>query len=226
MHHRKHGFTDVFDPDGGAGRPYGGPPERVLELPNIARPVVLKHKIFCGRRNCFMFEAGFVFAFKIDLVQQAIDEKTDIADALKQFKNDEGNFVREGFFETILANLNLPSDAEYKERLKHLESGIHMVTKEKRQVSYLFQQVDQFLEQYLQTKEQVNEQLKTQYEPQLKEKERLLAQQMGAQITLTPESDPEFMNLLAKNYARLDEQYNQALGQVKEELKRVASFKK
>lgn len=154
------------------------------------------------------------------------DEKTDIADALKQFKNDEGNFVREGFFETILANLNLPSDAEYKERLKHLESGIHMVTKEKRQVSYLFQQVDQFLEQYLQTKEQVNEQLKTQYEPQLKEKERLLAQQMGAQITLTPESDPEFMNLLAKNYARLDEQYNQALGQVKEELKRVASFKK
>jgi hypothetical protein len=154
------------------------------------------------------------------------DEKTDIAGAFKQFKNDEGNFVREGFFETILANLNLPSNAEYKERLKYLESGIHLVTKEKRQVSYLFQQVDQFFEQYLQTKEQVNEQLKTQYEPQLKEKERLLAQQMGSQITLTPESDPEFMNLLAKNYARLDEQYNQALGQVKEELKRVASFKK
>jgi len=149
------------------------------------------------------------------------EEKSDPGKELKQHGGQEGAYVREGFFQTLLANLSLPSDEAYKDHLKRIESGLLFVMKERRQVGYLIQQIDQFFEQYLQTRDQVTEQLKQQYEPQLREKEKQLAQQMGAQIHLTPESDPEFANLLSKNLARLEEQYNQALGQAKDELSRM-----
>jgi hypothetical protein len=154
------------------------------------------------------------------------DEAVDPASAIKKFPNDAAGFVREGFFQTLTANLSLPVDGEYKSALRHLEEGMHVVIKERRQISYLFQQVDQFFEQYLQTREQVAEQLKQQYEPQLREKERLLAKQMGAQVKLAPESDPEFVNILSKNLSRLEAQYNQALAQVKDELARLFNPKR
>ena len=146
------------------------------------------------------------------------EEKVDVSGELKKRADSEGRSVREGFFQTMLANLSLPSEESYAEQIKKLEEGVHFVIKDKKNVSYLFQQIDQFFKQYLQTRDQVGEQLKQQYEPQLREKERQLAKQMGAQIHLTPESDPEFMNLLQKNLARLEEQYSQALTQVKDEL--------
>lgn len=156
----------------------------------------------------------------------AAEDTPDPSSEFKRYSRDEAPYVREGFLETILANLSLPNDGDYKERLTQLEKALQFIVKDKRQLSYLFQQVDQFFEQYLQTKQQVEEQLKQQYEPQLREKERALAQQMGAQIQLKPESDPEFMNLLSKNLTRLEEQYNQALGQVKDELTRIARIKR
>ncbi|MBT3275220.1 MAG: hypothetical protein HN368_18850, partial [Spirochaetales bacterium] len=38
---------------------------------------------------------------------------------------------------------------------------------------------------------------------------------------LTPEQDPEFVTLLSKNYARLEEQYANALRQAKEQLQQM-----
>ena len=146
------------------------------------------------------------------------EEKVDVSGELKSRADAEGRNVKEGFLHTILANLSLPTDDTYPGRIKKLEEGVHHVVKDKKSVSHLFQQIDQFFKQYLQTRDQVGEQLKQQYEPQLREKERQLAKQMGSQIRLTAESDPEYMNLLHKNLARLEEQYSQALVQVKDEL--------
>ncbi len=154
------------------------------------------------------------------------DGPVDLVKELKKYAGQEGDYVREGFFQTITANLSLPSDGSYRDSLKKIETGLAGVIKERRQVGYLFHQIDQFFDQYLKAREQVTEQLKQQYEPQLREKERQLAKQMGAQIQLTPESDPEFMNLLSKNLARLEEQYNQALRQAKDELSRMFAARK
>lgn len=149
------------------------------------------------------------------------EEKVDPEKELKQYGGDEGAHVRDGFFQTILANFSLPTDESYKDQLKKIETGLLFVMKERRQVGYLMQQIDQFFDQYLKTRDQVTEQLKQQYEPQLREKEKKLAQQMGATIRLTPESDPEFINILSKNLSRLEEQYAQALQQAKDELTKM-----
>ena len=148
-------------------------------------------------------------------------EEEDPVSQLKSFSGKELTWVKEGFFQIMLANINLPVDTEYQDKIKLIESGLLTVLKEKRQISYMFQQVRQFFDQYLETRDQLEDSVKQQYEPQLREKERLLAQQMGAQIHLAPESDPEFVSLLAKNMSRLEQQYNQALQQVKDQLKQL-----
>ena len=73
----------------------------------------------------------------------------------------------------------------------------------------------------MEAREQIETGVKEQYEPKLREKEVLLEKQMGAKVHLTHEQDPEFLALLSKNYSRLDEQYNQALQQVKDQLKQL-----
>ncbi|MAG13843.1 MAG: hypothetical protein CMN78_04535 [Spirochaetales bacterium] len=148
-------------------------------------------------------------------------EEKDPLSRLKSYSGKELGWVKEGFFRVMVANINLPVDADFVDKVKRVEDGLHAVLREKRQISYMFQQVREFFEQYLGSRDQMEESVKQQYEPQMREKERLLAQQMGAEIHLSPESDPEFVSLLAKNFSRLEEQYNQALQQVKDQLKQL-----
>ena len=150
-----------------------------------------------------------------------VGEKSDPNEAFKSHSGEEARWVKEGFFQTLIANLSLPADDSYEEGLRNFEKGFLFVIKEKKQLNYLFQQLEQFFRQYLQTRDQVQDQLKQQYEPKLREKEKLLAKQMGGQIHLTPEADPEFIDILSKNLSRLEAQYYQALGQIKDELGRL-----
>lgn len=148
------------------------------------------------------------------------DEK-DVQAKIKALSGEEQRWLRDGFFQVMIANVNLPTVDEFREKLSLVEKGMQLVIKEKKQVAYVFQQIGQFFEQYLQSRDQLVEGLKQQYEPQLREKERLLEQQMGAKVHLSPEQDPEFTALLTKNYSQLEEQYNNALRQAKDQLQNM-----
>ncbi len=158
------------------------------------------------------------------LASEFLDPAKDDVDVMGTFKKysvKEQRWVKQGFIEALCANISLPNDRDYGDRLATLEKGITLVIKEKRQVRHIFQQVQQFFEQYLDTQDQVGEQLKEQYASKLREKEEQLSKQMGTQVKLNPESDPEFANILSKNLSRLEQQYNEALRQVKDEIKRM-----
>ncbi len=146
----------------------------------------------------------------------------EVASKLKSLPDSEKKPYVEGFSGVLIANLTLPSGDEFDEKLTALEKGFQTIVKDKKQVTYIFQQIGQFFEQYIKTRLQIENAVKEQYEPKLREKERLLEQQMGAKVHLTHEQDQEYLALLSKNYSRLDEQYNQALGEVKDQLKQMS----
>ena len=148
------------------------------------------------------------------------DEKQLLA-KIKSLADNEKRWFKEGVFDVLVANLNLPANDSFTEKLQALEKALQTLLKERKQISYVFQQISQFFTQYLQSREQMAAALKKQCEPQLREKERLLEQQLGTKVRLTPEQDKEFMALLAKNYSQLDAQHNQALHQVKDQLKQM-----
>lgn len=147
--------------------------------------------------------------------------ESEVTSKLKSLSGSDRKPFIEGFSSVLQANLTLPQSDDFSEKLTQLEKGFQAIIKEKKQVTYVFQQVSQFFEQYFQARDQLEAGVKEQYEPKLREKERALEQQMGAKVALTHEQDPEFLALLSKNYSRLDEQYTQALQQVKDQLKQM-----
>lgn len=131
-------------------------------------------------------------------------------------------YLKKGIFDTAMANLVLPSEEGYEEKMAVVEKVLLSIIKDRKKVDVLFKQLSGFFSQFLENKEKIHKSLETQFAPRLRQKEEQLAKQTGRKVKLNPAQDPEFLNYLNMNLAKLDEQYSSALDEVREELKRLA----
>lgn len=144
----------------------------------------------------------------------------DLQEEIKKLETSEPEELKKGILDTLLANIILPQNDEIdQENLEKLEKAVITVIPKSDKVSYVFQQIMGLFQQYLENKKHYRDTLAAQYEPRLREKAEKLKQQFGEAIDLTPEADPEFLQLLHKNLNQLEEQYQSALNQGKEQLK-------
>ncbi len=143
----------------------------------------------------------------------------ELAAELSAAKGEEAAWLREGCFSVLAANLTLPQDDSYKERLERVQEGLAAVTGQKKQVNYLFEQVVQFFEQYLENQEQLIQALEKQFAPRLRQREQEMERQFGQRVSLNPAQDPEFAKMLKQHMGKLEAQYSDALKQAKEQLR-------
>lgn len=136
---------------------------------------------------------------------------------------EEQEWFREGAMDTILANLTLPRLEADLQKLPALQSAMTSLSDDEAESEDLFSQLTKLFQQYLGNIDQLEDALKQQYEPQLRQKEMQMRQQTGQEVTLTAETDPEFLKILADQMSKMDQQYNGILKQVKEELRKPAS---
>jgi hypothetical protein len=153
-----------------------------------------------------------------DFLSEPGNKELDLGKYLKKLPGEEKKWAMEGISEILSANLVLPKDNSYKQRLDAVSQAYAAVCRERKQIAQIFAQVEQFFEQYLQNRDQLQESLESQYAPQLQAKQKELAKQFGTEVQLSPMQDPEFITILQKNLARLEQQYQEALNQVKEQL--------
>ena len=146
-------------------------------------------------------------------------EKSEISEKLKYYKGEELEWFKSGALDTILANLTLPRLEADLDKMVPLEGAAALISGKKRDISDLFDQLKQLFSQYLSNLDQLEDGLKQQYEPQLRQKEMQLKQQTGQDIRLSPEQDPEFMDLLSKQFSRMEQQYNDVLKQAKDQIR-------
>ena len=146
-----------------------------------------------------------------------------LKDSLQSYSKKEEKWVKEGILETIMSNLSLPTTKADLDRLPRLKEVLQLFIKDKKQVAYIIDQVKQFFNQYLENRDHIHQSLEEQFAPRMREKEQQLAQQLGTEVQLSPESDPEFAEYLRKHFGQLDEQYQQALDQVKGQIKGMFS---
>lgn len=126
---------------------------------------------------------------------------------------------KEGMVLTLLSNLTLPRNNLFKDNLtKVIELG-KLLGEGNEELESLLGQIEGFFGQYLDSQDQLVEQMKKQFAPALKQKEAQLRKQYGPNFTLRPEQDPEFMKVLDKQLAQLDEQYANILEQAKSQIK-------
>ena len=174
-----------------------------------ADPVKIKHdlKVKEGR------QLAAAYLMDIDVTKEETKEK------LETYSGEEKKAVQEGFALTLLSNLALPRNANFKESFtKVLDLG-SIIAQEDTQITDLLSQMEGFFSQYLQNQEEMIERMKQQFAPHLEQKQAQLRQQYGPNYNLRAEQDPEFMKLLDKNLSQLDDQYNNILLQAKDQLK-------
>jgi hypothetical protein len=129
--------------------------------------------------------------------------------------------VREQMVETILANISLPQDELYVEALGRVKQAAEFLSDGKKGLKELFVQTDQLYQQYIQSREQLLDMAKQQYEPHLKRKQEQLTRQMGRQVNLQAEQDPDFIKFLEANYKHLEDSFEESLEEIKESLRKL-----
>ena len=160
-------------------------------------------------------------------------ESTDLAASLAAQPKDKRKAVREGMFETLSAQLQLPTAEASLEAFAPIAKGFSILAlspvgngllggvggamAEKR-VAALLQQIEGFLKQYLGDMRNVEQAIRQQWGPKLREKERQLAARMGQEVRLDPMTDPEFSAFYKQNVSAVRQQYLDALERAKTDL--------
>ncbi len=147
--------------------------------------------------------------------------ETDMKEKLKAYSGKELKWVKEGVYQTLVANIVLPLDENYREKLNVISRGLPEIVPDKKRLSMIFDQLTKFFDQYLENKKAVRTQLEQQFAPRLRQREAQLSKQMGQNVRLNPMQDPEFANALQRNLGSLEERYQTALADLKNELRKM-----
>ena len=148
-------------------------------------------------------------------------DKTDLEKKIKSFSEGDKPFFIEGLKKTFLSNLRLPKTDKFEDLPDKIMEGVSLFTTNKKNTAVMIEQIKQFFSQYLENRSQLIEALKQQYAPRLMQKQQEMAKQYGQEVTLSPDQDPEFMELLKTNLLKLETQYGDSLSKAKEELEKI-----
>ncbi len=149
------------------------------------------------------------------------DSSVNLEASLKRYGGKQAQWVKEGMFQVLLANLVLPQDQIALKKARRIGEAVLDVMGNKRNLKNIFAQLDSFFEEYIGEKERLREALTQQYTPRLKQKEEELSKKMGGPVSIDVNSDPEFLSLLRKTLNQLDDRYQAVLNQAKDQLSSI-----
>ena len=141
--------------------------------------------------------------------------KKSLEEEIKKSPKEEQASLKQGIFDVLVSQLTLPDAEEDLKRVESAAKGIQTVLNDNRFGS-MVKQLSQLLRQYLNEAAQYEEAIKRQYAPKLRQKEEELSRRLGRQVQLDPFQDPEFVAFFNQNINALKENYQTAIGQVKE----------
>ena len=148
-------------------------------------------------------------------------DNDELVKRIKTYTGNEKKIFIEGIRKTFLSNLHLPKTVEFEELFNKIKVGFSTITTNKKNVNMMVEQIKQFYTQYLENRSQLIDALKQQYAPRLMQKQQEMAERYGQEVTLSPERDPEFMELVKSNLMKLETQYEDSLSKAKDELDKI-----
>jgi hypothetical protein len=155
-----------------------------------------------------------------------------LVEKLGQYPKEKRAAVREGIFEVLASQIQLPTNEASMDKLESLSAGFSAIAANSgtgllggvgsavadKRVQALFQQLAGFFKQYLDDMKNVEQAIRKQWGPKIREKERQMAARMGQDVRIDPMSDPEFAAFYKQNVSAARAQYQAALDKAKEDL--------
>jgi hypothetical protein len=158
-------------------------------------------------------------------------ESGSLEEKLSKYPKDKRLPVREGMFDVLASQIQLPANEASASKLEILSAGFSALAagsgagllgagsaKADKRVQALFQQLAGFFKQYLDDMKNVEQAIKKQWGPKIREKERQMAARMGQDVRIDPMSDPEFAAFYKQNVSAARAQYQAALEKAKLDL--------
>jgi hypothetical protein len=150
------------------------------------------------------------------LANDFLSGEKSLEEELKKVSKEEQKSVRQGAFEVLVSQVNLPAVPEDLKRLERVGKGLAAIIGDRR-FSMLYQQFTQAVSGFLDEAAQYEDALKRQYGPKLRQKEEEIARRIGRQIKLDPFQDPEFVAFFNQNISALRANYESLVDQVREQ---------
>jgi hypothetical protein len=140
----------------------------------------------------------------------------DLAEEIKNTPLEQQESLKQGIFDVLISQINLPTVKEDEIRLELAGKGLQTVINNK-QFNVLFQQLTQILSRYLQEASQYEQAIRQQYAPKLRHKEEELSRRLGREVRIDPLQDPEFIAFFNQHMNVLKNNYEPVVKKVKEE---------
>lgn len=155
------------------------------------------------------------------------DAETGYLDSIIEKSSDSAGqegatWVKDGMKKVLFSNLKLPENEASLSKIEKLNKAFMAIcsSEGKKELPHVFQQVKELFDQYLHNKSGIEEKLKQNYAGKLAEKEATLSAQLGQEVHLNAENDPEYQKYLSKMYNDLDQQYADVLLKVRIEIEK------
>jgi hypothetical protein len=142
--------------------------------------------------------------------------KNGLEGELKKCPKEELGALKQGIFDLLVTQINLPLVKEDQSRIEAAGKGIQLVMGDGR-FAVLYKQFLQAIAQYLDEMAQYDELIRRQYAPKLRQKEEELSRRLGREIQLDPLQDPEFVKAYTQTMNALKENYQGMVDQVREQ---------
>jgi 3-methyladenine DNA glycosylase Tag len=156
------------------------------------------------------------------LVSRLFDDAAfSLKEALKAFDPKRLPLVREGFIQSLLANLVLPADEFGMKRNRTIGQAVTAAVGDSKKLAVMFSQLENFFKEFLEERKRVIEAVERQYLPRLKKKEEELSRQMGRPVKVNPSADPEYQGMIRQYLSQLDAKYEEILSGAKEEIRSI-----
>jgi hypothetical protein len=150
------------------------------------------------------------------LANEFLSDGTSIEDAIKKAPKELRDGIRQGAFDILVSQINLPAQPEDAKRLEAVGKGLAAVIGDHR-FSMLYEQFGGAVSQYMEESAQFEEAIKRQYAPKLRQKEEELARRLGRAVKIDPFQDPEFVAFYTQNVNALKSNYEALVVQVREQ---------
>ncbi len=156
------------------------------------------------------------------LVSRLFDDASfNLKEALKAFDPKKLSLVREGFIQSLLANLVLPADEFALKRNRTIGQAVTSMVSESKKLAVMFSQLENFFKEFVEERRKVIEAVERQYLPRLKKKEEEMSRQMGRPVKVNPAADPEYQGMIRQYLSQLDAKYEEILAGAKEEIRSI-----
>jgi predicted transcriptional regulator len=152
------------------------------------------------------------------------DPGFDLMGEVKRHSKPDLPYLLKGIRQNVESILQLPANQQAMERFQNLSPLVLQLANQSPMVQEYLEQLAGFYQRYLDHKLQITQAAVEQYAPMLRKKEETLSRQSGRRVQLQAEQDPEFLAFLNKNLQGLQEQFQQALDQVRSQIDEVLGW--